>query len=308
MRILLTIAILIAGGFVAQNAGKDVTRKLSYKSLASAKGSIDELIAASGAETVGLAVYDTQTRESLLINEHVSMHAASTMKLPVMMEIFRLAETKKLALGESLPVKNKFYSIVDGSEYSLNEADDSDAEVYRRIGQEMTVLDLVEHMITWSSNLATNLLIERVRAENVNKLMRKLGANEIEVKRGVEDAKAFQAGMNNTTTAYDLMLLLQLIAENKFLSKTACGRISEVLSRQHFNDGIPAGLPGDARVAHKTGDITKHCHDAGIVYLQNRRPYVIVVLTKGIEERRRSNKLIADISRAVYQALAGSAQ
>ncbi|MBO0798888.1 MAG: serine hydrolase, partial [Blastocatellia bacterium] len=253
-------------------------------------------------------VYDTQTRESLLINEHVSMHAASTMKLPVMMEIFRLAETKKLALGESLPVKNKFYSIVDGSEYSLNEADDSDAEVYRRIGQEMTVLDLVEHMITWSSNLATNLLIERVKAENVNKLMRKLGANEIEVKRGVEDLKAFQAGMNNTTTAYDLMLLLKLIAENKFLSKTACGRISEILSGQHFNDGIPAGLPGDARVAHKTGDITKHCHDAGIVYLPNRKPYVIVVLTKGIEERRRSNKLIADISRAVYQALAGSSQ
>jgi beta-lactamase class A len=223
-----------------------------------------------------------------------------------MMEIFRLVEAKKLALREPIEVKNKFYSIVDGSEFRLNKMDDSDEEVYNRIGQTLTVLELVDHMITWSSNLATNLLIERVKAENVNKLMRDLGANDIEVRRGVEDTQAFRAGINNTTTAYDLMLLLKLIAEYKFLSKRASEKIIEILSSQHFNDGIPAGLPKNARVAHKTGDITKHNHDAGIVYLPDRKPYVIVVLTKGIAEHRRSRKLIADISRTVYQVLAGA--
>jgi len=303
---MLTIAILISGALFT----KGVTKKLDLtdKSLAEAKGPITELISASGAESVGLAVYDTQTKETLLINEHTSMHAASTMKLPVMMEIFRLAEKKKLSLSEPLTVKNKFYSIVDGSEFTLDQTDDSDEEVYRHIGQTMTVRELVEHMITWSSNLATNLLIERVKAENVNRLMRQLGANEIEVKRGVEDGKAFQAGLNNTTTAYDLLLLLKLIAERKFLNQGASEQISEILSAQHFNDGIPAGLPRGTRVAHKTGDITKHSHDAGIVYLPERKPYVIVVLTRGIAERKRSNKLIADISRTVYQALAGSSQ
>jgi beta-lactamase class A len=300
MRILLSIALLISGGLDAK--GID----FSNKTLADAKPRIAELISASGAETVGIAVYDVQTKETLLINERVSMHAASTMKLPVMMEIFRLVEAKKLALREPIEVKNKFDSIVDGSEFRLNKMDDSDEEVYNRIGQTLTVLELVDHMITWSSNLATNLLIERVKAENVNKLMRDLGANDIEVRRGVEDTQAFRAGINNTTTAYDLMLLLKLIAEYKFLSKRASEKIIEILSSQHFNDGIPAGLPKNARVAHKTGDITKHNHDAGIVYLPDRKPYVIVVLTKGIAEHRRSRKLIADISRTVYQVLAGA--
>jgi beta-lactamase class A len=300
MRVLLSIALLISGGLVT----KDI--ELSNKTLADAKPQIAELISASGAETVGIAVYDVQMKETLLINERAGMHAASTMKLPVMMEIFRLVEAKKLSLREPIEVKNRFYSVVDGSEFRLNKMDDSDEEVYHRIGQTMTVLELVDHMITWSSNLATNLLIEKVKAEKVNELMRDLGANEIEVKRGVEDTKAFQAGINNTTTAYDLMLLLKLIAEHKFLSKRASEKIVEILSSQHFNDGIPAGLPKNARVAHKTGDITKHNHDAGIVYLPHRKPYVIVVLTKGIAEHRRSSRLIADISRTVYKVLAGS--
>jgi beta-lactamase class A len=300
MRILLFIALLISGGLVT----KDI--EFSDKTLADAKPQIAGLISASGAEVVGVAVYDAQTKETLLINERVSVHAASTMKLPVMMEIFRLVEAEKLSLREPIAIKNRFYSIVDGSEFRLNKMDDSDQEVYNRIGQTMTVLELVDHMITWSSNLATNLLIERVKAENVNKLMRDLGANQIEVKRGVEDTRAFQAGINNTTTAYDLMLLLKLIAEHKFLSKRASEKMVEILSSQHFNEGIPSGLPKNVRVAHKTGDITKHNHDAGIVYLPDRNPYVIVVLTKGIAERRRSSKLIADISRTVYQVLAGS--
>jgi beta-lactamase class A len=275
----------------------------SKGALEKARPEIEKLISASGAEVVGLAVYDLETKQTLLINERISMHAASTMKLPVMMEIFRQSEEKKLSLREPIEVKNKFYSIVDGSDYRLNKDDDSDEEVYRRIGQKMTVLELMEHMITWSSNLATNLLIERVTPDKVMKLMAEVGASDIRVLRGVEDTKAFEAGKNNTTTAYDLMLLLRLIAENKFQSKRACEKMVEILMGQHFNEGIPAGLPTGARVAHKTGDITKHNHDAGIVYPAGGKPYVIVVLTKGIADHKRSSKLIADISHTVYSAL-----
>lgn len=276
---------------------------LAQSKLDQAKPQIEKLISASGAEVVGVAVYDLQTKQTLLINERIGLHAASTMKLPVMMEIFRLVEEKKLRLGDPIEVKNKFFSIVDGSEYRLNKNDDSDEEVYNRIGQKMTVLELTDHMITWSSNLATNLLIERVGPENVMKLMTELGANDIRVLRGVEDSKAFQAGKNNTTTAYDLMLLLRLIAENKFKSKRACEKMVEILSAQHFNEGIPAGLPAATKVAHKTGEITKHKHDAGIVYPLDGKPYVIVVLTKGIASDKQSGKLIAEISRLVYLAL-----
>jgi beta-lactamase class A len=133
--------------------------------------------------------------------------------------------------------------------------------------------------------------------------MRQLGAQDTRVLRGVEDAKAFRAGINNTTTAYDLMLLLRLLAEKKFLDGRACERMIEILSAQRFNEGIPAGLPTGTRVAHKTGSITGINHDAAIVYAPGRKPYVIVVLTRGLADAKRSDRLIAEISRLVYRAL-----
>lgn len=300
MRACLLITLLASIFVLASRSAAAQTRG----ALDNTKSEIEKLIAASAAEQVGVAVYDMETKQSLLVNDRASFHAASTMKLPLMMEVFRRADRKKIPLNEPVDLKNKFYSIIDGSEYRLNRNDDSDQEIYERIGQTMPVMELVDRMITWSSNLATNLLIEKVKAENVTGLMRELGANDIQVLRGVEDPKAFQAGKNNTTTAYDLMLLLRLIAENKFLNNRACAKMVEILSSQRFNDAIPAGLPAATRVAHKTGNITKHNHDAAIVYAPGRKPYVIVVLTKGIAEQKRSDKLIADISRVVYQSMA----
>ena len=304
MRACLLITLLAHLFAMTPSAVVAQTTQRAQGSLDSAKSEVEKLIAASGAESVGVAVYDLETKQTLLINERAGFHAASTMKLPVMMEVFRRADKKRIPLNEPVEVKNKFYSIIDGSEYRLNRDDDSDQEIYGQIGQTAPVLNLVDRMITWSSNLATNLLIEKVKAENVTGLMRELGANDIQVLRGVEDPKAFQAGKNNTTTAYDLMLLLRLVAENKFLNRRVCEKMVEILSAQRFNEGIPAGLPAATRVAHKTGNITKHNHDAAIVYAPGRKPYVIVVLTRGIAEQKRSAKLIADISRVVYQAMA----
>ncbi|MDX2033355.1 MAG: serine hydrolase [Blastocatellia bacterium] len=272
--------------------------------LAEARAEMEARILESKAEVVGVAIADLETGQTLLLNERVRVHAASTMKLPVMMELFRQAKMEKLGLRQPLEVKNSFRSIIDGSEYRLNSRDDSDAEVYRWIGRRMPMIDLIDRMITRSSNLATNLLIEIAEPARVNRMMRDLGANEMEVLRGVEDAKAFQAGKNNTTTAYDLLLLLRALAEERFLDKSSCRAMIRILAAQKFNEGIPAGLPAGTKVAHKTGEITRHNHDAAIVYLPGRKPYVIVVLTKGIEDRGRSSRLIAEISRAAHRRLA----
>jgi beta-lactamase class A len=304
MKIPFLVMLLVSLLVQPPGEGSAKTPRQAQSSLDKAKSEVEKLIAASGAEQVGVAVYDAETKQTLLINERASFHAASTMKVPVMMEVFRRADRSKIPLNEPVEVKNKFYSIIDGSEYRLNKDDDSDQEIYGHIGQSMPVLVLVDRMITWSSNLATNLLIEKVKAENVTGLMRELGAKDIQVLRGVEDPKAFEAGKNNTTTAYDLMLLLRLIAEKKFLNGRVCDKMIEILLSQRFNDGVPAGLPAATRVAHKTGNITKHNHDAAIVYAPGRKPYVIVVLTRGVAEQKRSAKLIADISRVVYQAMA----
>lgn len=273
------------------------------QSLAQLKPKLETLIAASGAETVGVAVYDLESKQTLLINNKISLHAASTMKVPVMMELFRQAAAKQINLDAMITVKNEFASIVDGSPYQLNASDDSDDLIYQKIGQPMTIRALIERMIVRSSNLATNILIEKAGAKNTMKLMHKLGANDIQVRRGVEDNKAFRAGLNNTTTAYDLMILLRAIAEKKVANARACEEMLAILEKQEFNEGIPAGLPANTRVAHKTGSITKIYHDAGIVYVPNRKPYVIVVLTRGFVEEKRAHQVVAEISRRVYEAL-----
>jgi beta-lactamase class A len=122
------------------------------------------------------------------------------------------------------------------------------------------------------------------------------------VRRGVEDNKAFEKGLNNTTTARGLLILLQKIATGQAVSDKADAEMVAILKRQHFNNAIPAGLPSGVVVAHKTGNITKIHHDAAIVF--GPRPYVLVVLVRGLPDEGHSAQLIASISREVWAAVA----
>ena len=266
------------------------------------KERIEALVRASGAETVAVAYYDLDTGTELLINADTNFHAASTMKVPVMMEVYRQVGASKLSLNQRIPIKNDFRSIVDGSHYVLDPESDSEQSLYKKVGQTATIRELVRLMITVSSNLAANLLIEQVTPDRVMDLMQSTGADNIRVLRGVEDGKAFEKGLNNTTTARDLMIILRRIAERTAISAKASDEMIKIMLDQKFNEGIPTGLPPSARISHKTGSITRINHDAAIVYLPNRKPYVLVVLTRGIEDEKRSHKLIADISRVVYEA------
>jgi beta-lactamase class A len=261
---------------------------------------VQRLIDSSGAE-VAVALRTIDGRREILIDPDKTFHAASTMKVPVMIELFRQAEAGQLKLDEALPIKNEFHSIVDGSVYQLSVGDDSDAEVYKNAGKTMTLRDLCEAMITVSSNFAANLLIERVGAESVRKTVTRLGADDMVVLRGVEDQKAFDKGMNNATTARALAVLLRKLAEGRAVSPKADAEMVAILKRQKFNDAIPAGLPAGTPVAHKTGSITKIHHDAAIVY--GPRPYVLVVLVRGIQDQKVSAALMASISREIWNEI-----
>jgi beta-lactamase class A len=257
------------------------------------------LINASGAE-VAVAFRTIDGRHELFIDPDKTFHAASTMKVPVMLELFRQAEAGTLSLDEPLRIRNEFHSIVDGSVYQLDVSDDSDSEVYKAIGGTLTLRQLSEAMITVSSNFAANLLIERLGIENIRRTVTKLGADGMQVLRGVEDGKAFEKGLNNTTTARGLLVLLEKLATGPVVSAKADADMLAILSRQKFNDAIPAGVPPGTRIAHKTGTITKIHHDAAIVF--GPRPYVLVVLVRGLQEQKDSAALIAAISREVWSA------
>ena len=261
---------------------------------------IQKIIAASGAD-VAVVSQQVHSPRDFTIEPDTPFHAASTMKIPVMIELFRQADAGTLSLDEPLAVKNEFHSIVDGSVFQLSVGDDSDAEVYKAVGKTMTLRRLCEAMITVSSNFAANLLIERLGVRNIQATTDRLGAAGMHVLRGVEDQKAFDKGMNNETTARALAALLLKLSEGQAVSPKADAEMVEILKRQHFHDAIPAGLPEGVVVAHKTGNITKIQHDAAIVY--GPHPYVLVVLVRGIEDEKTSAALIASISREVWNEI-----
>ena len=269
--------------------------------------SIESRIAQESGAQVGLAYIDLRSGDTLFINPDSSFHAASTMKVPVMIELYRQSAMGGFAMNQPLLVVNKFSSIADGSAYSLDPGSDSDSTLYHRVGARVPIDTLLRLMITRSSNFATNTLIEVVDARKVTATMRALGAQRIKVLRGVEDGKAFDLGLNNTTTARDLAIILSAIESGKAASPAATREMRDILLAQEFNEKIPAGVPSGVRVAHKTGEITAHSHDAAIVYPPNRPPYVLVVLTRGIADGAKSSKLIADISSMIYRHATGEA-
>lgn len=251
---------------------------------------------------VAVAFYNlSDPQDSLFINAEEEFHAASTMKVPVMIELFKQQREGKIDLEDSILLKNEFKSIVDSSLYSMDIGVDSDDVIYKKIGTTIALKDLMYPMITVSSNLATNVLIELVGAKNVTATMRGLGADNIEVLRGVEDQKAYDLGLSNSTTAKDLMMIMGAIAENTAGTKADCEKMIDILKRQEFNDIIPLYLPKDVIVAHKTGSITGVHHDAGIVYLPDGRSYVLVLLSKNLQDFDAGTEQLAGISKTVYE-------
>jgi len=256
---------------------------------------VDRVLASHPGQTIAVAYYDLGSGASLYRNERMVFHAASTMKVPVMLAIFDAVSRGELRLDQPVRVRNDFVSILDGSHYALDRGEDSDGTLYDEIGRELPLETLVRRMIVRSSNLATNLVIELVGAPRVMALMQTIGANDIRVLRGVEDDKAYHAGMNNTTTAYDLMLIFRSLGERR------ASPMLDILLAQELNDGIPAGLPPGTPVAHKTGSITEIAHDAGLVYRRDGSAYVLVILTRGFKKTAEAEKVMAQIARVMHR-------
>jgi beta-lactamase class A len=258
---------------------------------------IEARIRAANAE-VSVAFEDLATGERVALGADRSLHAASTMKIAVMLETYRQAAAGELRLDDPVPVRNEFRSLVDGSLFSVERTGDADPVTHDHIGKTLSIETLVRRMIVRSSNLATNLLIERLSAARVTALCRALGAHATHIRRGVEDGKAFRAGIVNTTTAGDLVTLLRAIAERRVPHADA---MRAVLLAQELNDGIPAGLPRGTAVAHKTGSIASHYHDAAIVLPDGRQPYLLAVMTRGLPDARVAAPMVAEISRLVWE-------
>ena len=268
----------------------------------SLRGQITQIAEDAGSRAVAVAFFDFRHKTEWSYQGDRWFHAASTIKVPVLLGVFGAIEKGRLTEFSRIHIRNRFYSVVDGSPFKLESGRDANSDVHSAIGKTMQVRELARHMIVTSSNLATNLLIDIVGIEEIQHTLEELGLTSgIEFQRGVEDNVAWEKEINNRVTANGLVLALRMIAEHRAISEDASRHMLDILHAQEFKRGIPAGLPSDARVAHKTGEISTVAHDAGIVYLPDREPYVVVILTEWEQSKTGRHETIARISRAVYE-------
>ena len=264
-----------------------------------------ELESATGARAIGVAICDFATRDDFDYNGDRWFHAASTIKLAVLLGVFGAIHRGDLLPQSRVHVRNRFLSAYDGTPFRVRVDRDANAEVHREIGRTLRVSELAEHMITSSSNLATNLLLDLLGLDVIQQTLDRFGLEGIDLRRGVEDELAFEHGISNRVTAKGLVGLLRLIGEERAFSPELSRQMLDILHAQQFKGGIPAGLPRDARVAHKTGDISTVAHDAGLVYLPDRKPYALAVLSEWDPSATGRSTTIAAASYIAYAALVG---
>jgi len=265
---------------------------------------IEKIEKESGAKAIAVALHDSETGFSLHYHADRWFHAASTIKVPILLGVFAAIDRGELLPHSRVHVRNRFLSVVEDIPFRVESGRDSNSAVHNAIGKMMRVDELAYHMITTSSNLATNLLLGVMGTQSVNETLRELHVAEgIDLKRGVEDELAFEKGINNTVTANGLLRILVMLAEGKAFSPALSRRMMDILHGQEFNQGIPAPLPKAARVAHKTGEISTVAHDAGVVYLPKRKPYALVILTEWDPSVSGRSRTIAAISHTIYELL-----
>jgi beta-lactamase class A len=267
---------------------------------------IDRSARKSEAGAISVALHDVESGSDLHYDGDRWYHGASTIKVAILLAVYGEIARGRLVPQSRLHVRNRFLSAYDGSPFRVLADRDADSEVHAAIGKTMRVSELALHMISTSSNLATNLLLDLIGLPTVHRAIDEFRLTGLDIRRGVEDEKAFDHGIVNRVTANGLVGLLRLIAEERAYSPEISREMLGILHQQEFRKGIPARLPREVRVAHKTGDISTVAHDAGVVYAPGRAPYVVAILTEWSAGAGHRSQTIAGISQCVYAHLRGT--
>jgi beta-lactamase class A len=226
-------------------------------------------------------------------------YSASTMKLPVAIAMMRKVETGELSLDQPVRVHNDFASAAPGERFGVRREEDDAPATWDHLGEQVPLRWLASEMISWSSNLATNLVLELAGVDETQAALAPRGASAI--RRGIDDTPAREAGISNELTAADLAAALVAVGNDTAASPVSCGYLRDLLAANHWNGQIPAGLPDGVRVEHKNGWDTGIRHDAGIVRPDDADPFVLVVLTTSELPDDDAQQLIADIAAVAWQ-------
>ncbi len=188
-------------------------------------------------------------------NEHMPLIAASVIKLGVMLEAFRAFEAGELSKDEVFTVRDE------------DKMPSCGALTYMHKDVQATALDLVTLMIIVSDNTATNLLIDRLGIENINKTLSSYGLDEIILRRKLFDAKSAARGIQNTVTAAGVLKFYLLLMKEQLVSTESSREMLSILKNQRLKGKMPFFLsPLGIRTAHKTGEDDGTTHDTGVIF------------------------------------------
>lgn len=268
---------------------------------------IEEIAKEVGGEGLAVSFYDYETGLQWSQRGDRWFHSASTIKVAILLALYGAIDSGRFTRDSRLHVRNRFLSLVDREPFRVSPGRDADKKVHAAIGKTMRIGDLARHMIVTSSNLATNLLVDLIKVDQAQQMLARHGIPGVELARGVEDDKAFEANFNNRVTANGLVALFRVIHERSGVLQDSAREMLDILFQQEFRSGIPAGIPPDiraaTRIANKTGEISVAAHDAGLVFLPDRQPYVLAVLTEPEPNTDRRMERIARVSNVVYEWL-----
>ena len=235
---------------------------------------------------MGLEVVDLTNGERFSINENFVFPQGSAIKIPIMMEVYKQAGEGKFKLTDLRPV-DKQHKV--GGSGVLNEFGDGTSQ--------LSIRDLCVLMIVLSDNTATNMLIDLVGMENINRTMASLGLKQTRVQRRMIDTAASARGDENLSTPAEAARVMQILHRGEFLGRGECDDMLAILKkpkRGGINSGLPQGIP----VAFKPGGIAGVSTEWAIVYLKER-PYIVVVM-ENYELEGEAAAAMKEISRTLY--------
>lgn len=261
---------------------------------------LERIIAKAGGKW-GIVVEDLDTNKRLTINEKDQFAAQSIIKIPIMVALFAAQYEKKIDFSELINLKRE--DIVQGAG-NLQ---------FLSPGIQLPIYDLITLMIIQSDNTATNMLIDLLGLEEINRIMEHFGMEKSCLRKKLMIYPVTEHDCENYITASDSSLLLNKMAKGKIISRYSSEQMIKILKQQQIRNGLPAYLPGNNNeiigvlpkweLANKTGWGTEHQHDVGILYI-NQRSVTISALSQDINSIR-SLTALAEIGKAVYEYVQG---
>lgn len=236
----------------------------------------------------GIVVKDLDMNWEISFNKDKLFPSASLVKIPIMAACFQANHEGKIDLKDTLKLKPSYKTPGSGV---LKKMPD---------GSVFTVEKIIELMVTKSDNTAANMLINLLGFGYLNNYFEEFGLKNTNLSRKIMDFKRRKEGIENYTTSEDMTLIFEEIYRKKLLNSTISERCLSLLRQQRISDRIPAKLPTDTIVAHKTGLERKVCHDAGIVYT-HKGDFLICVLIKHKDRNSKAaKKFISEVALNAY--------